>query len=795
MCEVTGELARTPQELVQPPERRNRLLDIVIRQRQRILELESRASGARLVDLAVGVLVERLGTGPADAADQLRLLARAAGATEVDLAAELLGERRPLPAAIPAEDQLGISLWRAATATGATSDGDAVAQAVVREGLAAHGACALAIWTLEPDGALTLVGQHGLMALDASRWRRIPPQLDCLANRAVAQGRPIWWPTGAPAEDAAGGPGQPPTVGSWTGARAALPLLAAGTLVGVVEICWPGPVRTDETPLPREIAALADLCQRALPLHGDQDDLAAEATAHRRREDVSLLALLDGIAGSVLLARPVRDDQGDIVDFTITYTNRGFVDPIGLAADEVRGARLLDLYPLMGADDGLFGRAVDVLRTGVPYAVDRTVLLCLVGEVIVSREMDIRVTRHADSVAISWRFTDGTETTASLGAHVQRLGGFGGWEEDVGSGAIRWTDNTYDLFHLPRSAPPLALEDLLPLIHAEDRDAFAHLREAVLLVRRAASASFRILLPDGGLRHWRAFAEPVEDTSGALVAVRGVYQDLTDQYRTELVLDATQNQLADSEARADNQHQLALALQRAIIPDAPPLLTNSGLAAAVRYRPAEQESLVGGDWYDATMLPDGRILLAVGDVAGHSIRSVAAMTTLRNSLRGLAVSGASPGQLLRWLNDVACHFSADLTASVICGVYQPADRTLRWAHAGHLPPVLIRAGRAQTLTAPVGLLLGVMPDVSYREAHLQLTAGDALLLYTDGLVERRRADLDESLRELLRLAAVPQADVARRADFLLAHCTPDTDDDTCLVIVELTSHPPDEEHG
>jgi serine phosphatase RsbU (regulator of sigma subunit)/PAS domain-containing protein len=778
-------VTRSPHEPEQSPERRNRLLDIVIRQRQRILELEFRAAGVRLVDLAIGVLSERLGTAPTTAGDQLRLLARTAGVTEADFAAELLGESRPVLATAPVEDGTGRRLWRAVTAAGRATDGDAVARAVLREGLATHAARALVVWTLEPDGALTLVGQHGLTALDVSRWQRVPPQFDCAATRAVAGGQPVWWPDGRPPGGAAGEP-RPPGPGAWTGARAALPLLAAGTLVGAVEICWARPTETDPARLLRELVALADVCRRALHLYGDEETgLALAAPEGGRGGEAWLAALLDGLAGSVLLARAARDDQGEIVDFTITYVNRDFVDPIGHSPEHVRGARLLDLYPLMGADDGLFGRAVRVLRTGMPYVADRTVLICLVGDVIVSREMDIRVTRHADSVAISWRFTDGPVAPASLGAHVQRLGGFGGWEEDVGSGAIRWTDNTYDLFHLPRSAPPVPLEDLHPLIHTEDRDAFAHLREALLLLGRPASASFRVLLPGGGQRHWRTFAEPVLDTSGTLVAVRGVYQDLTDQYRTELVLTATRSQLADSEARADNQHQLALALQKAIIPDAPPLLTGSGLAAAVRYRPAEQESLVGGDWYDAVKLPDGRILLAVGDVAGHSIRSVAAMTTLRNSLRGLAVTGAGPGQLVRWLNDVACHFADDLTATVVCGLYEPADRTLRWAHAGHLPPVLIRAGEARTLAAPNGLLLGVLPDVAYEEARVQLTADDVLLLYTDGLVERRRAGLDESLSDLLRLAAVPQADVACRADFLLAHCTPDTDDDTCLVVVEL----------
>ncbi|WP_007512196.1 SpoIIE family protein phosphatase [Pseudofrankia saprophytica] len=798
-------MARTPQEPEQSPERRNRLLDIVIRQRQRIFDLEARAADAHLVDLAVGLLMARLGASPADAADQLRLLAHTAGVGEAEFAAELLGEPRPTItalAAAPAKARAWRRLWRAATVADHAADGDAVAQAVLREGLATHGACAVALWMLEPDGALTLVGQHGLSALDASRWRRVPPQLDCAASRAAAQGQPVWWPAGTPPLDADAGP--PPTsptlpppsarLGPWDGARAALPLLNAGTLVGAVEICWDRPMDADGTRLLRELTALADVCQRALRPRAEEGDGPAEAAADAdpaggggggRVPAAWLPALLDGLAGSVLLARAMRDGAGEVVDFQITFVNSDFVDPAGLSADEVRGARLLDLYPLMGADDGLFGHAVDVLRTGAPYAADRTVLLCLVGDALVSREMDIRVTRHADGVAISWRFTDGADAPASLGAHVQRLGGFGGWQEDVGSGAIRWTDNTYDLFHLPRSAPPISLEDLRGHVHAEDRDAFDQFRAALPRLGRAATASFRVLLPGGGQRHWRTFAEPVTDTASTLVAVRGVYQDLTHQYRTELVLHATQSQLADSEARAASQHRLAIALQKAILPEAQPLLTTSGLAVAVRYRPAEQESLVGGDWYDAIVLPDGQILLAVGDVAGHSIRSVAGMTALRNGLRGLAVTGAGPGELLRWLNNVACHLMDDITATVICGLYRPQDRALRWARAGHLPPVLVRDGRSAVLAAPDGLLLGVMPDVSYEETVTQLTPGDALLLYTDGLVERRGTGLDESLRDLRRLAAMPHPDVGRRADFLLAHCTPDTDDDTCLVIIEL----------
>ncbi|MFD0331736.1 PP2C family protein-serine/threonine phosphatase [Streptacidiphilus monticola] len=115
-----------------------------------------------------------------------------------------------------------------------------------------------------------------------------------------------------------------------------------------------------------------------------------------------------------------------------------------------------------------------------------------------------------------------------------------------------------------------------------------------------------------------------------------------------------------------------------------------GLQVAVRYRPAEQEHLVGGDWYDTLPLPGGRVLLSVGDVAGHGIEAATGMVALRNALRGLAATGAGPGQLLTWLNSVSLHLTDEVTATAVCAVFDPGTRELRWARAGHLPPVLVR---------------------------------------------------------------------------------------------------------
>jgi serine phosphatase RsbU (regulator of sigma subunit) len=185
------------------------------------------------------------------------------------------------------------------------------------------------------------------------------------------------------------------------------------------------------------------------------------------------------------------------------------------------------------------------------------------------------------------------------------------------------------------------------------------------------------------------------------------------------------------------------------------------------------------------LLPSGEVLLVVGDVAGHGIDAVTGMVTLRNCLRGLAITGAGPAALLGWLNSAACHLTDGIVGTAICGLYDPAARVLRWAQAGHFPPVLVRDGRASQLSAESGLLLGADPDASYTEACTSPRAGDALLLFTDGLIEQRNESVDRSLEALLRIAGRPVTDISSYADHLVGLASSDTDDDACLVAVRI----------
>jgi serine phosphatase RsbU (regulator of sigma subunit) len=228
---------------------------------------------------------------------------------------------------------------------------------------------------------------------------------------------------------------------------------------------------------------------------------------------------------------------------------------------------------------------------------------------------------------------------------------------------------------------------------------------------------------------------------------------------------------------------VALELQRAILPlhDGPFEL--SGLRAVVRYLPATR-GRVGGDWYITAEMPTGQVLLAIGDVAGHGLAAAAGMARLRGALAGLAITGAPPDRLVGWLNDLVRHVAPEHTASVAAGYFDPGTRVLTWAQAGHPPPVLVRGSWAAPLDPPDGILLGAGTD-GYAVASVRLRAGDLLLLYSDGLIERRGRSLDEGLAALTGAArgiGDPEQVIAAVLGALA--CT-DPDDDTCLLALHV----------
>jgi PAS domain-containing protein len=755
-----------------------RLTALVARQRRELDKLRSQAAGRSIVDLARGMLMEQLGCTPAEAQRQLVRLARESGISATELAAQITRQEPPGRAPEPGAHQ--VSLAGAAVETAAS--GSAVASALLSEALAPLGAAAVAIWVTEPDGGMALIGEAGFGNHEASRWRRLHPDMRSLPQQVARDGLEVWLPTGPPAGD------DRPLPGRWRhGARAGLPLHDAGATLGAVVICWPEGVGEFAAAVRRQLVAVADVAAQALGIRLSQGELAAG------HEAAGILALLDSLLDGCMFARAVREATGLVTDFRIDHVSDGFRDPVGRGAADLTGSHLLELYPGAVSTGGLFDRCLAVLATGEPQQLSGGVITAqaVPGDSAQHAPADgatIRIARLYDGVAIAWRGSNDADRLAMMLEHAQRLGRIGGWEENVRTGEVSWTGAAFALFGLP-PGEPLGVADLPAHVLADDVPAVLGFREALLRGRMESAAAFRVVrADDGSVRQIRAYGEPVTDATGTVIAMRGVYQDVSAEFHTRLAFAAAQEQLADSEERAAEEHRLAIRLQEAITPrsaarDEP--VEAAGLDVAARYRPSGKGSLVSGDWYDTVLLPSKKVLLVVGDIAGHGLDAVTGMVAVRNSLRGLAITGAGPGALLDWLNRAASHFTDGVLGTAICGLYDPSDRSLRWARAGHLPPILVRDGRAEELPLPEGLLLGADPDARYTEEVAALRLGDTLLMFTDGLIERRDEPIDEAVATLLRVASRPVGDIGSYADHLLAEAASNTGDDACLVAVRV----------
>jgi serine phosphatase RsbU (regulator of sigma subunit) len=237
-------------------------------------------------------------------------------------------------------------------------------------------------------------------------------------------------------------------------------------------------------------------------------------------------------------------------------------------------------------------------------------------------------------------------------------------------------------------------------------------------------------------------------------------------------------------AELARERHVALELQRAILPLHDEPFALPGLRTVVRYRPASRADRVGGDWYITAELPGGHVLVAIGDVGGHGLAAAAGMARLRGALAGLAITGSPPERLIGWLNDLVHHVGTEHTASVIAGYFDPGTRVLTWAQAGHPPPVLVRGAWARPLQPPAGILLGA-GRAPYQAAELAMVPGDLLLLYTDGLVERRDCSIDEGVAALaaaVRGTTDPEQLVTAA---LGTDESADREDDTCLVALQV----------
>ncbi|WP_326808940.1 serine/threonine-protein phosphatase [Streptomyces sp. NBC_01186] len=221
----------------------------------------------------------------------------------------------------------------------------------------------------------------------------------------------------------------------------------------------------------------------------------------------------------------------------------------------------------------------------------------------------------------------------------------------------------------------------------------------------------------------------------------------------------------------------------------PPLaaLKPSWLSVSAAY--VASESGVGGDWYKCRELPDGRVLLAVGDASGHGVEAASRAVQQRSALAGLAYTDGDAGELATALGEVVYYAGIDTTATAVLGHLDPETRVLRWASAGHPSPVLVRDGEPTVLKAEHGVMFGVTPEATYPVNSTQLRSGDMLLIYTDGVIERRGMDIDAGVAALLsavRYCATRGDDAETVTDCLVETLLgPEAEDDATILALHV----------
>ncbi|HZN18945.1 MAG TPA: SpoIIE family protein phosphatase [Micromonosporaceae bacterium] len=275
------------------------------------------------------------------------------------------------------------------------------------------------------------------------------------------------------------------------------------------------------------------------------------------------------------------------------------------------------------------------------------------------------------------------------------------------------------------------------------------------VARVALAPEYRDLLPWNGRFEevWVTVARPKENRPAAYVTVTSPVVAREDVHILTQLGQAVA-QAVEAMRSHDEERRTALTLQLSMLPREVPKVP--GYDIAVRYEPATAEAAVGGDFYELARLDD-ELVVAIGDVAGHSLHAATVMAELRHALRAYLAEGHPPHAALDRLNALMLRWVPDEIASVLVGLLHPGTGRLRLACAGHMPPVLVRDGRAE-LVKLRGTMLGIQADRP-GDTEIELPPGATLVLYTDGLVERRKEQIDVGLSELTRQASTVEPDL------------------------------------
>ncbi|WP_435748126.1 SpoIIE family protein phosphatase [Nocardioides sp. SYSU DS0663] len=494
--------------------------------------------------------------------------------------------------------------------------------------------------------------------------------------------------------------------------------------------------------------------------------LVVDDNADMRRHIADLLAQAYDVRSAVDGLDALRQMAVAVPDLVLTDVMMPELDGFGLLRRMQADPALMSVPVIMlsarageeGTVEGLEAGAVDYLVK--PFS---------------SRELLARV-RVNLALDRAQRLRDALERSSALLDQAQRLARLGSWEIDLADLSLTGSATFLEMTGLTAvDLDRRAAADLLEsLVHPDDLPGvLAKLSEAA--GGKTVEHELRIVLPSGDTRLFHAYGEPARGADGSRL-LRGSFQDVTEQR-------ALQEQLVAAEAEremAEQERRIAHDLQESLLPRTDPHVP--ALDVATYYRAGVVGTEVGGDWYDVIDLGAGRTAVVIGDVMGRGVRAAAVMGQLRAATRAFAKLDLPCTDVLEQLDPLVHDLAGDQIVTCVYAVVDAADLHLTYANAGHLPPLLARAGGAVEPLEAVGPPLGA-GFYGQEATTVSLHADDVLLLYTDGLVERRGEDLQEGIGRLVAtLARFADRPVAELLDKVVAGShAEEVDDDVALV--------------
>jgi len=359
-------------------------------------------------------------------------------------------------------------------------------------------------------------------------------------------------------------------------------------------------------------------------------------------------------------------------------------------------------------------------------------------------------------------------------------GAMGTWAWDVASAKVTWDRAMEARYGLAPGTFPGTFDAFLRLVHPNDVDAARRRIESALRAGEDLRYEHRVVWPNGEVHWLEGRGRVVHDADGTPVAMVGIGMDIDQRKASEAAI-AEAVRLRTEHARSAIQ-----VLQETLVPaDFPDV---RGYRLAGRYMAAESEHNIGGDWYDAFAVDERRVLVSVGDVSGHGLLAGRTMAKMRHAARAFACEDHDPGSVVTRLDNFFRHLRrGDEIVTVLVGLLDTERHTLELFSAGHVPPLVLRDGSSAFLDLHVRPPLGVAPERAARTSEVALDVATTVLLYTDGLVERRGEHLEDGMERLARSArAALSDDVVTTRDAVIASCIGSREDDLCLLILART---------